>query len=409
MSNLRYLTAGESHGPALTAILEGVPAGLQIESEKINRDLLRRQGGYGRGGRMQIERDRVTLLSGVRGGLTLGSPISLLIQNRDWENWSTVMGVEPGTKTTERRVTRPRPGHADLGGALKYRHRDLRNVLERASARETAARVAVGAIARQLLEAIGVTVIGWVEQIGPARAIKASQEAFGQWLNLSLNSSEPVYTSFIDDWRQKIETSPVYCPDPEDARRMMELIDVSRSEGDSLGGTFIITAWGLPPGLGSYVHWDRRLDGRLAGALMSIPGIKGVEIGAGFEVAQERGSQAHDEIFYSSEAGLYRETNRAGGLEGGVTNGELLVVRAAMKPIPTLLQPLRSIDLESKEPSLAAVERSDVCAVPAASVIGEAAVAFVLAQAVLERFSADTMEELMKDWQDNWEYLRKVR
>jgi chorismate synthase len=408
VGTLRYLTAGESHGPALTSILEGVPAGLFISKDKIDRDLVRRQGGYGRGGRMKIERDRVTLLSGVRGGVTLGSPISLLIQNRDWENWSMVMNSEPEAHTDERRVTRPRPGHADLSGALKYRHHDLRNVLERASARETAARVAVGAVARLMLEELGVTVMGWVEQIGPANSQWAVQEVYEQWLNEGPGSTGQSVQSFLKSWRQRIEDSPVYCPDPEASKQMIKVIDDCREDGDSQGGIFVVTAWGLPPGLGSYVHWDRRLDGRLAGAVMSIPGIKGVEIGPGFEVARQRGSKAHDEIFYSSEAGLYRETNRAGGLEGGVTNGQLLIVRAAMKPIPTLLNPLRSVDMDTKESVMAAIERSDVCAVPAASVVGEAAVAFALAQAVLERFSGDTMEELKKDWDDYLEYLQKA-
>ena len=409
MGTLRYLTAGESHGPALISILEGIPAGLFIAKEKIDADLLRRQGGYGRGGRMKIERDQVSLLSGVRGGYTLGSPISLMIQNRDWENWSKVMTAEVEALTDERRVTRPRPGHADLGGALKYRHHDLRNVLERASARETAARVAVGAVARLMLEELGVSVMGWVEQIGPVHSSDTAKDAFEHWLKEQAGSPGESIQTFLANWRKRITKSPVYCPDPLASSQMGLVIDQAREEGDTLGGTFVVTAWGLPPGLGSYVHWDRRLDGRLAGVLMSIPGIKGVEIGPGFEVARERGSKAHDEIFYSSEAGLYRETNRAGGLEGGVTNGQLLIVRAAMKPIPTLLKPLRSVDMETKEAVLAAVERSDVCAVPAASVVGEAAVAFILAQAVLERFSGDTMEELKKDWDDYWEYLKKAR
>lgn len=403
LGTLRYLTAGESHGPALTSILEGVPAGLYLSTEKINHDLFRRQGGYGRGGRMKIERDRVTLLSGVRGGYTLGSPVSILIHNRDWENWSTVMNTEKITPgSDERRVTRPRPGHADFGGALKYRHQDLRNVLERASARETAARVAVGAVARLLLEELGVTVMGWVEQIGSVRSQEAFQDILAQCLDESPGYSVP---SFLKDWRQRIEESPVYCPDVGTSNRMVELIDTARKDKDTLGGIFVVTAWGLPPGLGSYVHWDRRLDGRLAAAIMSIPGIKGFEVGQGFEVAQEKGSKTHDEIFYSVEKGFYRKTNRAGGLEGGVTNGQLLVVRAAMKPIPTLLQPLHSVDMDTKESVTAAVERSDVCAVPAASVVGEAAVAYVLAQAVLERFSGDTLEELKKDWQDYLDYL----
>lgn len=396
MSGLRFLTAGESHGPALVAILEGMPAGLKLSAEDINRDLIRRQGGFGRGGRMKIEQDQVTLLSGVRAGRTLGSPISLLIRNRDWENWSGVMGAETAAKSDERRLTRPRPGHADLGGSLKYHHQDLRNVLERASARETAARVAIGSISRTLLRVLEVEVTGWVEQIGEVRMSEPTYDLAGQ-----------LGKERMSELRQLVHKSPVYCPDEQASSKMVEAIAAAGREGDTLGGIFVVHAEGLPPGLGSYVHWDRRLDGRIAAALMSIPGIKGVEIGMGFESARERGSAAHDEIFYSSEAGLYRRTNRAGGLEGGVSNGQPLLVRAAMKPIPTLMKPLRSVDLETKEAALASVERSDVCAVPAASVIGEAAVAFVLAHAVLEKFGGDTVEDLKKGWRDYWEYVGK--
>lgn len=395
MSTLRFLTAGESHGPALNAIVEGVPSGLGLLAEEINRDLARRQGGFGRGGRMVIERDQVSIISGVRGGKTLGSPISMLIHNRDWENWSEVMGAGLAARTDERRLTRPRPGHADLGGSLKYHHQDLRNVLERASARETAARVAVGSVARALLKELGVEVIGWVEKIGPVKTASLTYDMAGQ-----------MEESRLEEWKHLVSSSPVYCPDEAASREMVSAITAAGKEGDTLGGVLVVNAWGLPPGLGSYVHWDRRLDGRLASSVMSIPGIKGVEIGSGFETAGEKGSASHDEIFYSSTEGLYRQTNRAGGLEGGVTNGQPLVVRAAMKPIPTLMRPLRSVDLETREAVYAGVERSDVCAVPAASVISEAAVAFVLAQAVLEKFAGDTMEELKKGWQEYWDYVR---
>ena len=408
MTVLRYLTAGESHGPALTAIVEGLPAGLRLLEEEINRDLVRRQGGFGRGARMSIEEDRVAILAGVRGGVTLGSPVCLVIRNRDWEHWMEIMNPSPQARTEERRITRPRPGHADLGGALKYRHQDIRNVLERASARETAARVAVGAVAKILLRELGVQILGWVEEIGGVSLTAGGKVAAEELLTAGAEEGVEVDENQIISWKRLIESSPVYCPDREATSQMMAAIEQAKKEGDTLGGVFVVAVWGLPPGLGSYVHWDRRLDGRLAGAVMSIPGIKGVEIGAGFAVARDRGSRAHDEIFYSSRLGIYRQTNRAGGLEGGVTNGQPLVVRAAMKPIPTLMQPLRSVDLETGEATAAAVERSDICAVPAASVVGEAAVAFVLAQAVLERFSADNMEELKGDWEEYWRFLQEA-
>lgn len=308
---LRYLTAGESHGPCLTVIIEGVPAGLSLEAEKINARLQRRQGGYGRGKRMEIEQDRVQFLSGVRSGCSLGSPLALSIPNRDWANWEKVMGTRVA-ETGARIVKRPRPGHADLAGGIKYHQQDLRNILERASARETAARVAVGAICCLLLAAVGIEVAAHVVRIGEVN-----------------NSTEVSWESIV----KRAPDSPVYCADPEAERDMLRIIDMAEKSGDTLGGIFEIVVRGVPVGLGSHVHWDRRLDGRLAQALMSIPAIKGVEIGRGFQAAALLGSQAHDEIFYSAERGFYRQTNRAGGIEGGISNGENLVLRAAMKPI----------------------------------------------------------------------------
>lgn len=371
---LCYLTAGESHGPSLTAIIDGLPAGMPLTAEYINLQLARRQGGYGRGGRMKIELDRVNITSGVRGGVTMGSPVTLVVENRDWANWSRVMDPNPGADLAARVVTRPRPGHADLTGALKYGHRDMRNVLERSSARETAARVAACTTARRLLEELGIKVIGYVVQIGPVRAAEMPADP--------------------EEMARAAATSPVYCPDPEASARMTAEIDRARAEGDSLGGVFEITVYGLPPGLGSYVQRDRTLDGRLAGALMSIQAIKGVEVGAGFTAAAARGSQLHDEILYSPDRGFHRATNNAGGIEGGMSNGEVVILRAAMKPIPTLYKPLRSVDLVSKEPFEATVERSDVCAVPAATVVGEAVTAWELAVVMLEKFGGDTMAEM---------------
>lgn len=413
---LRYLTAGESHGPALTAIIEGLPAGLAVSEDYVNRQLARRQGGYGRGGRMKIEQDRARFLAGIRGGLTLGTPLALQIENRDWSNWQEVMDPGSGARLDQRVVIRPRPGHADLCGTLKYGHRDIRNVLERASARETAARVAVGSVARRLLEELGIEIIGHVVRIGSASAPELV-EFFKEPENPSVPSvfaskqaggveSGPSPGFNFHRLRSVLDASPVYCANPEAGEAMMREIDRARENGDSLGGVFEIRAYGLPPGLGSYAQWDRRLDGRLAGALMSIQAIKGVEVGLGFAGAALPGSQVHDEIFYSRERGFYRRTNRAGGLEGGVTNGEPLVVRAAMKPIPTLHKPLRSVDLVSKEPFEASVERSDVCAVPAACVVGEAAVAWELAVACLEKFGGDTLEEMKKNYQNYLDYLR---
>ncbi|HPZ44288.1 MAG TPA: chorismate synthase [Bacillota bacterium] len=385
---LRYLTAGESHGPALIAIVEGMPSGLPLTAAYINRQLARRQGGYGRGARMKIESDTVSFLSGVRDGLTLGSPITLLVENKDWANWSEIMSAEPGARTGERVVRCPRPGHADLAGALKYRHQDLRNVLERSSARETAARVAAGSVARRLLEELGITIIGQVVQLG---GLSAAVENLGS-----------------EELQARLEQSKLNCADPAVEPRMLEAIDAARAAGDTLGGVFEVRAYGVPAGLGSYTHWDRKLDARLAAALMSIQAVKGVEVGLGFTAAGLRGSQVQDEIFYEAGRGFYRLHNRAGGIEGGVTNGETLVVRGAMKPIPTLNQPLQSVDMITRKPSRAAVERSDVCAVPAACVIGEALVAWELARACLEKCGGDSLEELKDNWNRHLSYLRKV-
>ncbi len=381
---LRYLTAGESHGPALMGILEGLPAGIPVRLERVNAELARRQGGYGRGRRMHIERDRAEILAGVRHGLTLGSPIGVLIRNRDWENWQDVMRVEarpeqpPAERARARELTRPRPGHADLAGGVKYGHHDLRNVLERASARETAMRVALGAICLEFLEALGIEVVSHVVAIGGVRARTEG-----------LSPAELA---------ERAAASPVYCADPDAAQEMVVAIDRARREGDSLGGVFEVIAVNVPLGLGSHVTADRRLDARLAAAVMGIQAIKGVEIGLGFGVAALPGSRVHDEILRGEgEVWFRRATNRAGGLEGGITNGEPVVVRAAMKPIATLYKPLRSVDVVTKEEVAAGVERSDTCAVPAASVVGRAVVAFVLAQAVLEKFGGDSLEEVRRN------------
>ncbi|MEW6182923.1 MAG: chorismate synthase [Bacillota bacterium] len=386
--DLRYLTAGESHGPALMAIIEGMTSGLKLTADYINRQLIRRQGGYGRGGRQKIEKDEVEILSGVRGGYTLGSPIALKIVNRDWVNWHRVMAADAAARVDERVVTRPRPGHADLAGALKYGHRDIRNVLERSSARETAARVAVGSIARRFLEELGIEVAGQVLSIGPVQV-----EAMD---------------GLPAEIRGKVEDSPVSCPDEKGGKLMVEAIDRTKAAGDSLGGVFEVRVFGAPPGLGSFVQWDRRLDGRLAQAVMSIQAIKGVEIGLGFAAAGFPGSMVQDEIFYDPACGFHRETNRSGGVEGGMTNGEPVVVRAAMKPIPTLAKPLRSVDLHTAEPVQASYERSDVCAVPAACVIAEAVIAWEMARACMEKFQGDTLKEVKLNLAGYRERIRLV-
>lgn len=386
MSELRFMTAGESHGPRLTAILEGLPAGLRLAKETIDRDLARRQQGYGRGGRMKIETDKVEVLSGVRFHETLGGPITLQVINKDFANWNGCMaafGEPEGEK-----VTAARPGHADLTGVMKYDRQDVRDILERSSARETTMRVAVGAVCKAFLQELGIEVVSHVTNIGGVE----------------------IDPSKID--RSKIGTpiaSELNCYDEAAEEQMKKRIDEAKAAGDTLGGIFEVIVRGLPVGLGSHIQWDRRLDARLSGAMMSIQAIKGVEIGAGFDCARLPGSQIHDEVFVNENGKVYRMTNRAGGLEGGMTNGEELVVRAAMKPIPTLMTPLKSVDIASREAVLACKERSDTCAVSAASVVGEAMTAFVLAQAVCEKFGADAMmdvkaalqaynERLGKDW-----------
>jgi chorismate synthase len=388
---LRFLTAGESHGKALVAILEGVPAGLAIDLDAVTAELRRRQTGYGRGRRMAIESDRAEPLSGLRHGLTTGGPIALLIPNKDWENWQRTMHVETempaGASGADRApVTRPRPGHADLAGFVKYGHDDMRDVLERASARETAARVAVGAIARQLLGVVATEIASHVVRIGSAAI------------------DNPLSITF-DRVRTIGADTPLHCADAAVEQKMIGEIDRARQAGDTMGGTFEVIAHDVPPGLGSHVHWDRKLDGRLAQALMSIPAIKAVGIGLGPGVAGVPGSQVHDEIVAAAPGGrpgalpgLSRPTNNAGGLEGGVTNGEDLRITAYMKPISTLMKPLRSVDLATMIESPAAIERSDVCAVPAAAVVGEAMVAIVLADAVVEKFGGDSIEELVANW-----------
>jgi len=373
---LRFLTAGESHGPALTVIVEGLPAGLTIDRASIDADLRRRQGGYGRGGRMKIESDSVEVLSGIRHGKTLGSPVSLLIRNRDHDNWRDVMSPDPQPPEAKKRraLKHPRPGHADLSGALKYLTDDLRDVLERASARETTARVAAGGLARALLGAAGIEVRSHVVRIGKAAATDtASWEALAT-----------------------VEASSVRCVDATAAAAMVAEIDAAKKAGDTVGGVFEVVAHAVPPGLGTFAHWDRRLDGRLAQALMSIHAVKAVSLGAGFRGGDTPGSAFHDEILFEEGRGLVRPSNRAGGLEGGITNGEELRAQAVVKPIPTLLIPLRSVDLRTKEPQMASVERSDTCVVPAAGVVGEAMVAFVLADALLEKFGGDSLTEMLE-------------
>lgn len=370
----RFITAGESHGKALIAVVEGLPAGLAISEEYIAGHLARRQAGYGRSARQQVEKDRAELISGVRHGLTLGSPIALLVQNRVWADWQEEMSVEPVAGDSHP-VTRLRPGHADLAGAVKYHHQDVRNILERASARETAARVAVGAVARRLLEELGVS-------------IRSRTLAIGEQ---GTRNEERV------DW-ERVEASPVRCHDPEAEAAMIAAIDMARQAGDTLGGVFQVVATGVPMGLGSHTQWDRRLNGRIAQAIMSIHAVKGVEIGLGFGVARLPGSQAHDLIEMKVDSGglpgrWSRPTNRAGGLEGGMTNGEPIVVQAAVKPIATLQNPLPSVDLITGQAVKAHYERSDICIVPAAGVVGEAMLAIVLAEAGLEKFGGDHLEE----------------
>jgi len=400
---IRFLTAGESHGKCLSLIVEGVPAGLCLSADDINRDLRRRQIGYGRGNRMEIETDTAEITAGVRNGVTLASPISVIIQNKDWENWKDIMSIEDkgDSSISDRSFSRPRPGHADFAGGIKYNQKDLRNILERASARETAIRVAVGAIAKKILDEINVFVTSFVTQIG-----KCSIANVWQFME---DARCLQFKSKIDFLRfqERIDSSPVRCPEPEAEKQMIEEIDSTKNSGDSIGGVFQVMAFNVPVGLGTHVHWDRRLDARIAYALMSIPAIKGVEFGLGFELAKRKGSKVHDEIFYDSEKGFYHRTNNAGGIEGGISNGETIVVKAVMKPIPTLTNPLKSVDLISKEPFMAFKERSDVCAVPSAGVVAEAMVAVELANAMLEKFGSDSISEIKQAFKSYMEYIAK--
>ncbi|PEO97337.1 chorismate synthase [Bacillus wiedmannii] len=388
---MRYITAGESHGPQLTTIIEGVPAGLPLVADDINEELARRQKGHGRGRRMQIETDQVQIVSGVRHGETLGSPIALVVENRDFAHWTKIMGAEPLTEQEEkemkRKVTKPRPGHADLNGAIKYGHRDMRNVLERSSARETTVRVAAGAVAKKVLAELGITVAGHVIEIGGVEA------------------QEITYSS-IEELKSITEASPVRCLDKEAGNQMMKAIDDAKANGDSIGGIVEVIVEGMPIGVGSYVHYDRKLDAKLAAAIMSINAFKGVEIGIGFEAAHRPGSEVHDEILWNEEHGYTRRTNNAGGLEGGMTTGMPIVVRGVMKPIPTLYKPLQSVDIETKEPFTASIERSDSCAVPAASVVAEAVVAWELATALIEQFGLDRMDLIRENIEKHNEYAR---
>ena len=385
---LRYITSGESHGRALTGVLEGIPAGLSLGAEDIDRDLKRRQVGHGRGGRMKIESDRVQFLSGIRWGRTLGSPITLLIENRDWENWKDGMSPNAEHAGSLEPVTRPRPGHADLAGALKYAHRDIRNVLERSSARETAMRVALGAVCKKFLGEFGISFGSFITSIGSVGEMTSAMDEKG------------LRESF-----ERAESSPVRCPDEAVSKKMMDLIDKAKKDGDSLGGVFTVFALGVPPGLGSYVQWDRRLEGRLAQAMMSIQAIKGVSVGLGFEAARRPGSEVMDEIEGTAPP-FTRSGNNAGGIEGGMSNGMPIVLSAAMKPIPTLSKPLKSVDLMTKESVEAAYERSDVCAAPAAAVIGEAMAALVITEVFMDKFGGDSIEETKRNYES---YMESVR
>jgi chorismate synthase len=389
---MRYLTAGESHGPQLTTIIEGLPAGMPLEAIDINGELARRQKGYGRGRRMQIEKDTAEIVSGVRHGHTLGSPIALVVKNNDWKHWTKIMGIEAIDENQEdeikRRVTRARPGHADLNGAIKYGHRDMRNVLERSSARETTVRVAAGSVAKKLLSLVGIELVSHVVEIG---GIKANVDP-------SLS---------VEELKERTENSPVRVADPLVEQEMMSAIDQAKKNGDSIGGVVEVIATGMPVGVGSYVHYDRKLDGKLAAAIMSINAFKGVEIGIGFDAARKPGSEVHDEIAWDKERGYYRKTNRLGGFEGGMTTGMPIIVRGVMKPIPTLYKPLMSVDIETKEPFAASVERSDSCAVPAAAVVAENVVAWELATALVEQFTSDRFDTLANEINRQREFARE--
>lgn len=388
---LRFLTSGESHGKGLVAIIEGMPSGLEISEDYLNYQLARRMKGYGRGGRMAIESDTAEILSGVRGGRTLGSPISILIRNQDYNNWQDIMASGDGARTDERVVKRPRPGHADLPGSIKYQHDDMRNVLERASARETACRVAAGSFFRKMLEDFNIYIYSQVVAIGKINCspLIVSPDNIAEVLSMA-------------------EESPVRCADQGAEELMINAIDAARAAGESLGGCFEVGALGVPPGLGSHVSWDRKLDADLAGLLMSIPAIKAVEIGDGFMNSSLPGSRVHDEIFYDEEKGLYRTTNHAGGTEGGISNGETVWARAYMKPIPTLYKPLVSVNTATWNEEKADIERSDICAVPAAAVVGEAMLAFGIARAFLLKFGGDSISQVEQNYRSYNDYMRKA-
>jgi chorismate synthase len=387
LSKLRFFTAGESHGRGLISLIEGIPSGVSLTADDIDRELKRRQQGYGRGGRMKIEQDRATIISGVRWGKTIGSPLSLLIENRDWENWREGMSPNASDEGSIPPVTKPRPGHADLAGSLKYYHKDIRNILERSSARETAARVAAGAIAKKFLSEFGIAIGSYVVRIGSVAMNESDYEESPDTLNVA-------------------EASPVRCPDEETSNKMVGLIDAAIQKCDTLGGIFKVIISGLPAGLGSHIQWDKRLSARFMMAISSIQAIKGVEIGLGFKAAERFGSEVMDEIFYSKPTGFFRNTNNAGGIEGGISNGMPIVIRAAMKPIPTLRKPLRSVDIVTGEAIEAAYERSDTCAVPAAAVIAEAMAALCTADALLEKCAGDSIDETKRNFGGYMEYLK---
>ncbi len=386
---MRYLTSGESHGKQLTTIIEGIPSNMPLLKEDIDASLLRRQKGHGRGRRMQIEKDLVEIMSGVRHGYTLGSPISLVVENDDFKSWVNIMGEDPvdDDEKIRRVVSRPRPGHADLNGALKYGHRDMRNVLERSSARETTARVAAGAIAKTMLKQLGINLVGYVKEINGIQAKEIDGLSVQERFDIS-------------------DASPVRVLDPDVEQQMMDRIDEAKQDGDSIGGVCEVYVEGMPAGIGSYVHFDRKLDSKLAAAVMGINAFKGAEIGVGFEAARLNGSEVHDEIIWNEENGYSRRTNNLGGFEGGMTNGMPLVIKGVMKPIPTLYKPLQSVDIETKEPFNASIERSDSCAVPAAAVVMEHVVAFELAKAITEQFTSDQFPQLKKALDEYREEIR---
>lgn len=382
---IRYLTAGESHGPGLICIVEGLPANATIDIERLNHELYRRQQGYGRGRRMQIEKDIVEILSGIRFNKTLGSPVSFLLRNKDWKNWTEIMAIGEGV--SKKSVTKPRPGHADLSGAMKYDFDDMRNVLERSSARETAMRVAAGALAKEFLYSFNISIHSHVVELGPVKVKNTGKARLEKDLN------------------KIADQSPVRCIDKESEGEIIAFIDKMKKEGDTAGGIIEVIIKNPPPGLGSYVQWDRKLDAQLALAIMSIQAIKGVEIGLGFDTARTPGSDVHDEIFYNTDH-FYRKSNNSGGIEGGMSTGEDIVIRCAMKPIPTLMKPLASVDIETKEAYTAHVERSDVTAVPACSVIAEAVAALVIANAILDKFGADSIGDILNSYKA---YLQRLK